>query len=65
MEPNQTLESEELNDFLLEKQMDNCKLPEQLEGVESFPLINVGITSRADLRLLMEQILKSEEEFRM
>lgn len=60
LKPDETLDLKELTEFLLEKKMAKFKIPERLETVESFPLTNVGKVSKKDLRLLIEQKLKSE-----
>lgn len=60
LRPNELLGFEELTNFLLEKQMARFKLPERLEVTESFPLTNVGKVSKKDLRILIEEKLKSE-----
>ncbi|MDP2643977.1 MAG: AMP-binding protein [Desulfobacterales bacterium] len=47
---NETLGLEELNTFLLEKQIAKFKLPERLEIVENFPLTSMAKVSKEELR---------------
>lgn len=50
LKPGKELTLEGLSRFMLEKEIAKFKLPERLEGVEEFPLTNVGKVSKKDLR---------------
>jgi len=56
----QSLTLEELNSFLLSKQIAKFKLPERLEIVAELPLTNVGKVSKRELKLDIEAKIKQE-----
>ncbi|MBT4939587.1 MAG: AMP-binding protein, partial [Rhodospirillaceae bacterium] len=58
----QKLTREELTSFLLDRGIAKFKLPERLEIVESFPLSPAGKILRRELRRIIEETIKAEQE---
>ncbi|MBS4024563.1 MAG: AMP-binding protein [Clostridia bacterium] len=57
-----SLELEQLNNYLLEQKIAKFKLPERLEVLDVFPLTNVGKISKKDLRNDIHRKLSEEEK---
>jgi len=62
LKADQKLTLEELTRFLLDRGIAKFKLPERLEIVESFPLSPAGKILRRELRRIIEETIKAEQE---
>ena len=61
LHPGETMEFEELKEFLMEKKISKFKLPERLEVVEEFPLTSMSKVSKKDLRKDIADKLANEK----
>ena len=61
LHPGETLEFDELKDFLLQKKIAKFKLPERLEVVNEFPLTSMSKVSKIELRKDIAEKLARQE----
>jgi 2,3-dihydroxybenzoate-AMP ligase len=59
--PGQTIDFQELTDFLLKQEIAKFKLPERLEIVDQFPLSPAGKILRRELRTAIEKKVAAEQ----